>query len=263
MDGMHVETRRDAKRCWRHDVDVRVVSPFVPVDQQNPARRQLPDDAGCNGPAFPILIGPMRGITTRTEEGETPPPSHHGRRALLLAVWILTAGTALWAFLFHRTTVQEHLAETMSISTVVAASVYLLLSSLRGFTFIPAAPLLVLGLAFFPPLPLFLLTLAGIMISSAIIYWFSGALHLEEVFSERYARWMDRIHSLLHKRELPVITAWCLIPVTPADLMVYACGVLRISFLKTMLGVAIGCGINCAVVIFLGDQLLRFLQVKG
>jgi uncharacterized membrane protein YdjX (TVP38/TMEM64 family) len=45
--------------------------------------------------------------------------------------------------------------------------------------------------------------------------------------------------------------------------MVYMCGVLRISFAKTMLGVAIGCGINSAVVIFLGDQIFRVFNFKG
>lgn len=196
------------------------------------------------------------------EEPSTPAPSHHRNRILLLSIWVVMAGLTVWLFFFRRESVQRELQEAMSVSMFAAGFLYLLLSSLRGFTFMPAAPLLVLGIAFFPPLPLFVLTLAGIMVSSAIIYWFSGSLHLEEVFSKRYAQMMEKVHSLLHKRELPVITAWCLFPVTPTDLMVYVCGVLRIDFKKTMLGVAIGAGINCAVVIFLGDQILRFFHLK-
>jgi uncharacterized membrane protein YdjX (TVP38/TMEM64 family) len=207
----------------------------------------------------------MEGITRTDEEAasDVEPASHHRKRVILLAIWVLTAGAVLWVFFFHRTAIQEELKEAMSASMVAASFLYLILSSLRGFTFIPAAPLLVLGIAFFPPVPLFVLTLLGILFSSAIIYWFSGSLHLEEVFAKRYVRFLDRVRTLLEKRELPVITIWCLLPVTPADLMVYMCGVLRINFAKTMLGVAIGCGLNCAVVIFFGDQILRFLQVKG
>lgn len=206
----------------------------------------------------------MEGITRTDEEveGEVVPSSHHRKRIILLTVWVFSVGLALWVFFFHRTTVQEELKDAMSTSMLAAGFLYLVLSSLRGFTLIPAAPLLVLGVAFFPPVPLFILTLAGILISSAIIYWFSGSLHLEEVFSKRYVHFLDRVNGLLKKRELPVITAWCLIPVTPADLMVYVCGVLRINFAKTMLGVAIGCGINCAAVVFLGDQFFRFFNLK-
>lgn len=208
----------------------------------------------------------MAGMT-RTEEADAGAdlsvPGHHGKRIVLLSIWVVVAGVTLWVFFFHREAVQEELKEAMSVSMLAASFLYLLLSSVRGFTFIPASPLLLLGIAFFPPVPLFVLTLAGILISSAIIYWFSGSLHLEEVFTKRYVRFLDRVNALLHKRELPVITAWCLFPVTPTDLMVYVCGVLRVSFPKTMLGVAIGCGINCAAVIFLGDQIFRFLHVKG
>lgn len=208
----------------------------------------------------------MPGIThTQEAVADKAPPAagHHRTRMILLAVWVVVAGATAWVFLFRREAVQQELKEAMSVSMVAAAFLYLFLSSVRGFTFLPAAPILILGIAFFPPVPLFLLTLTGIMISSAIIYWFSGSLHLEEVFSQRYARWMEKIHALLHKRELPVITIWCLFPVTPTDLMVYVCGVLRIDFRKTMLGVAIGAGVNCAVVIFLGDQILRAFNLKA
>jgi uncharacterized membrane protein YdjX (TVP38/TMEM64 family) len=199
---------------------------------------------------------------TAAEDVAPAAPSHRRNRILLLTIWVIMAGLTVWLFFFRRESVQRELQEAMSVSMFAASFLYLLLSSLRGFTFMPAAPLLILGIAFFPPVPLFVLTLAGILVSSAIIYWFSGSLHLEEVFSKRYAQMMAKVHGLLHKRELPVITAWCLFPVTPTDLMVYVCGVLRIDFKKTMLGVAIGAGINCAVVIFLGDKILRYLHLK-
>lgn len=181
---------------------------------------------------------------------------------VLLVTWLVSVGITMFLFFFRREAVQEELHNAMSASMLAAGFIYLLLSSLRGFTLMPAAPLLLLGIVFFPPFPLFLLTFAGILISSAIIYWFSGSLRLEEIFAARYARMMERIKLLLRERELPVIIAWCLFPVTPTDLLVYVCGALRVDFKKTLLGVAIGAGANCAVVIFLGDWLLRIFRLK-
>jgi len=183
-------------------------------------------------------------------------------RLALLSVWVLVIGATAYLFLFQRAAIQNELRDVMSVSMFFAGFIYLLLGSLRGFTMFPAAPLLVLGIAFFPPLTLFLLTLAGIMISSAIIYWFFGSLHLEEVFNLRYPRMMDRVKSLLHRRELPVIIAWSFFPLTPTDLLVFVCGVLKVDFKKTMLGVAIGAGANCGIYIFLGDHLLRLSGMK-
>lgn len=183
-------------------------------------------------------------------------------RPLMLVLWVAVVAAATYLFIFEREATQRELREAMSTSLFTAGFLYLLLGGLRGFTFLPAAPLLLLGVAFFPPVLLFVLTLAGILISSAIIYWFSESLHLEEVFNERYAQMMAKLKGLLQHRELPVITAWCLFPVTPTDLIVYVCGVLRVDFRKCMLGVAIGAGANCAVVIFLGDYLLRLFGLK-
>jgi uncharacterized membrane protein YdjX (TVP38/TMEM64 family) len=191
------------------------------------------------------------------------PPNHRWKRIFLLAVWGAAMAGTTWIFVFHREAVQAELRSAMSVSVVLAGAIYLLLSSLRGFALIPAAPLLLTGIAFFPPVPLFLLTLTGIVISAGIIYWFAGSLHLEEIFSKQSAGLMARINRLLTKRELPVIIAWSLFPVTPTDLLVYVCGVLRVDFKKTLLGVAIGAGANSAVVIFLGDQILRFFGLKA
>lgn len=184
-------------------------------------------------------------------------------RRVLLALWVVAVSTTIYFFVFHRGAVQRELHDAMSTSMFAAGFIYLLLSSLRGFTLLPAAPILLLGIAFFPLVPLFLLTLTGILFSAAIIYWFAESLHLEEIFTEKYARSMDRLKRMLKDRELPVIIVWGIFPFTPTDLIVYVCGVLRINFTKCLLGVGIGAGINSAVVIFLGDSLFRFLGLKS
>lgn len=195
-------------------------------------------------------------------EPECARPFAARHRPVILALWVGLIAVAVWLFVFKREATQETLRQAMSTSIFFAGFLYLFLGGIRGFTMLPAAPLLMLGVAFFPPVLLFVLTLAGILISAAIMYWFSESLRLEEVFSVRYAKVMERLKTMLRHRELPVITAWCLFPVTPTDLIVYVCGVLRISFWKCLLGVAIGAGINSAVVIFLGDYLFRLFGLK-
>jgi len=177
-------------------------------------------------------------------------------------VWIAVVVTTIYLFIFQREAVQRELRDVMSTSLFAAGFIYVLLGGLRGFTLLPATPLLVLGVAFFPPIPLYILTLAGILLASAVIYWFSESLRLDEIFNEKHASAMAHLKALLHERELPVIIIWCLFPVTPTDLIVYVCGMLRVDFKKCLLGVAIGAGINCAVVIFLGDYLLRLFGLK-
>ena len=63
-------------------------------------------------------------------------------------------------------------------SAWLAYAVYILLGALRGFALIPVTNLVVLAIPIFPPVPLFVLTLVGIVISSASIYAFAGSLRL-------------------------------------------------------------------------------------
>jgi uncharacterized membrane protein YdjX (TVP38/TMEM64 family) len=183
-------------------------------------------------------------------------------RVLLLVGWGIVVASVLWVFLFHRSAVQEQLQRATSVSMLAAAALYLVLGSLRGFSLIPVTSLLVIGVAFFPPVPLYLLTLAGIGVSSTSIYFFAGALHLDQVLRQRNARTLDRLAAALGRRQLPVIIGWSFFPLAPTDLICYLCGVLRISLAKCLLGVLIGEGTICAIYIAAGDAVLRSFALK-
>ena len=139
---------------------------------------------------------------------------------------------------------------------LVGGLVYLLLGSLRGFTLIPATSLVLIGILFFPPWPLFAMTLAGILVSSASIYYFSEALHIEELLKAQHAGKLSRMRDLLNRYGLPVIIAWSFFPLAPTDLVCYLAGVLRIRIAVLLLGVAIGEGAICALYIFVGHAAL-------
>ncbi|CAN5441952.1 TVP38/TMEM64 family protein [soil metagenome] len=183
---------------------------------------------------------------------------HHRRiRSLLLGLWLVVIAVSLYLFFFRYEVIRQELRSTMSASLFAAGLIYLLLGSLRGLSLLPATNLLALGILFIPPIPLLVLTLVGILISSASIYWFSESLHLEETLSPRHLRTMERLKSLLRHREFPIIVGWSFLPIAPTDLICYVCGVLRVDLKKCLLGVLLGEGAICAIYIFLGQQALK------
>jgi uncharacterized membrane protein YdjX (TVP38/TMEM64 family) len=183
--------------------------------------------------------------------------NHARLRNILGTVWLLGVGVALYFALFHREVIISRLEAATAASVVAGGAVYLLLGCLRGFTLIPATSLVLVGIVFFPPVPLFVLTLVGILASSASIYYFSEALHLEDLLRQRHAHQVDRVRALLDQYGLPIIIGWAFFPLAPTDLICYLSGVLRIQVLTCLVGVAIGEGAICAIYIFLGDMVLH------
>lgn len=183
------------------------------------------------------------------------------RRWLLATIWIVLAGTALYLYFFRRDVIRRDLTSAFSTSMVAASAIYLALGAVRAFTLIPSTYLVIAALPFFQPAPLLVLTLAGILVSSAIIYWFAEALHLEELFERgKHKAHVDRLRTVLQRHELPVIIAWSFFPLAPTDLICYVCGGLRVKFPQFLLGVLIGEGTICAIYILLGGEALRWLE---
>jgi uncharacterized membrane protein YdjX (TVP38/TMEM64 family) len=179
---------------------------------------------------------------------------------MLVALWIAVVAVGAFFFVFRRDALQQALAGASSVSFIAAAALYLAFGALLGFTLIPSTTLVLVAVAFFPPWPLFALTLVGILISSTSIYFFSEALHLDEVFEVLHGDRLRRVQRALRRYELPVIIAWSFFPLAPTDLICYACGVLRVRFAVCLTGVAIGEGAICGLYIFFGDWVLRAMH---
>jgi uncharacterized membrane protein YdjX (TVP38/TMEM64 family) len=181
-------------------------------------------------------------------------------RYAFLATWLSVVAGALYLYFFERAFIEGQLSDAMSVGGLIAAGIYLLLGAVRAFTLIPATLMIVVGLPFFRPWPLFLLTLAGILITSALFYWFSEALQFNEEFERKHPKQIAKMRSMLQRHQLPIIILWSFFPLLPTDLICYVCGALRINFPKTMLGVGVGEGTICAIYIFFGDYVLgRYL----
>jgi uncharacterized membrane protein YdjX (TVP38/TMEM64 family) len=184
-------------------------------------------------------------------------------RSLVVATWLAVVTAALCLYSGHRDALQRALQDTFSTSAIMGAAVYLALGCVRGLTLIPSTSLVLAAVAFFPPVPLFVLTLAGILVSSASIYRLSASLHFHEVFERRQMHRVERMRGLLERHELPIIIGWSFFPLAPTDLICYVCGVLEVNFAKCLIGVCIGEGAICGLYIFAGDYLLRLTHLKA
>jgi uncharacterized membrane protein YdjX (TVP38/TMEM64 family) len=187
---------------------------------------------------------------------------HDRLRTLLVSLWAIVLAGALYLFFFQREVLQRELADVSSTSMIAGSLLYLFFGSIRGFTLIPSTTLVFAALPFFPPVPLFLLTLVGILVSSASIYFFSEALHLDELIGAKHQDKVAALRTALQKYQMPVIIGWSFFPLAPTDLICYVCGVLEVDFRKCLLGVAIGEGLICALYIFLGDYALQRLHLR-
>ena len=181
-------------------------------------------------------------------------------RKLVLLLWVALLATALFFYFFHRNALQGLLLELSASPPMWAYAGYLALGCVRGFTLIPATYLVVAGMLILPPVPLYALTVVGIIVSSAAVYYFAEAMQFDRVFMKRYAPQVERLRGLMARRQLPIVIAWSFFPIAPTDLVCYVCGALKVSLTKCLLGVTIGEGAICAIYILLGGHALGWVR---
>jgi uncharacterized membrane protein YdjX (TVP38/TMEM64 family) len=181
-------------------------------------------------------------------------------RTLVIALWLSLLAGSLFTYAFDRDALHDLFLRLSSAPPAWVYAAYLGLGCLRGFTLIPATYLVLAGMLVLPPAPLYLLTLVGIVVSSAAVYCFAEAMQLDRFFEQRYASQVGRLRALLARRELPIVIAWSFFPIAPTDLVCYVCGALRVDIKKCLLGVAVGEGTICAIYIFLGAQAVAWLR---
>jgi uncharacterized membrane protein YdjX (TVP38/TMEM64 family) len=157
---------------------------------------------------------------------------------------------------------RDALARALAWGPAALYGAYIALGAVRGFTLVPSTTLVLAAVPFLPPGPLLVCTLIGIMISSASIYYFSAALKIDERVAKKHPEKIARLTTLVNRYEMPIIIGWSFFPLVPTDLICYVCGVLRVRFWKFLIGVTIGEGAICAIYIYGGDQILRWMGFK-
>jgi uncharacterized membrane protein YdjX (TVP38/TMEM64 family) len=174
-------------------------------------------------------------------------------------LWLLLLTTSLYFYFFASDAIQAKLSGIFGSSLVLGYIVYLIASCLRGFTLIPITYFIVAGVILLPPLPLYIITMIGVAVSSASVYYFSEYLKFDEYFEKRYPKQIHSLKNFLTKNELPIVIGWSFAPFLPTDLICYVCGAMEIDIKKFLFGVMVGEGISCAIYIFLGKEILSFI----
>ena len=175
-----------------------------------------------------------------------------------LVLWLLFVAAFVVLYWTRAATWGSEFRDVAASSLLLGYTLYLVLGCVRGFTLIPAANLVLLAVPIFPPLPLLVLTLVGILVSSASIYAFAGSLHLAEYFERKHAEKVTRVRAALARNPTTIVMVWSFFPLAPTDLICYVCGAMRISFRRFMLGVLVGEGAICALYIFAGRGLWNY-----
>jgi uncharacterized membrane protein YdjX (TVP38/TMEM64 family) len=181
-------------------------------------------------------------------------------RTIALSLWVVVMASAVYTYVFHRGALERIFLGLSASPPSWAYSAYLVLGCLRGFTLVPVTYLVMAGMLVLRPWPLYLLTLVGIVVSSAAVYYFAEAMQLDRFFERRYGTHVGRLRALMRRRELPIVIAWSFLPIAPTDLVCYVCGALKVDLKKCLLGVTIGEGAICAIYVFLGAQALAWLR---
>ena len=179
---------------------------------------------------------------------------HFFSRRAALTAWALALGLGLSVYLFRPDAIREALTRLSGLPVWWLGAVYLALGCVRGFTLVPATYLVLAGMLVLPPVPLYALTIAGIIVSSAAVYYFAEAMRFDLLFERRYAAQVSRLRALLRRRELPIVIAWSFFPLAPTDVVCYVCGALNVDLKKCLLGVVVGEGAICAIYIFMGPH---------
>ncbi len=178
----------------------------------------------------------------------------------IYAIWILFLVSSLYLYFFNGGVIEERLSAIFGSSALLGYGIYLLAGSIRGFTLIPVTYFIIVGILLLPPWPLYILTMTGVLISSACIYYFSEYLNFDQYFESKHPKQIAKIKEVLTKNELPIVITWSFMPFLPTDLICYVCGALEVDIKKFLLGVLLGEGISCAIYIFLGKEILSFIN---
>jgi uncharacterized membrane protein YdjX (TVP38/TMEM64 family) len=178
-------------------------------------------------------------------------------RRKTLFIWIAVVVLTLILYYFNRDFFDiSFLKEYVSDHKALVLSLYLIILTFIGLTFIPSTPFALAGVLLFPPLEAYFINLIGIITSSIVVYYFTQYLRLDVWIESKYPAQIEKIKKALRKKELPIIAGWSFFPVVPTDLIIYVSSTLNIPFWKCLIGILIGEGTLNALYIFSIDWFI-------
>ena len=169
-------------------------------------------------------------------------------------LWVTMIGLALFWWVTHPDTfTPERIRGFLNRYQSSALLVYFLVSSVRACFLIPGTPFVLAGVLLFPTNQwlVFWISLAGVLIGSSVVYFFSDRLGFAELIEKKHARGLQRVRERMERHGVLIVIAWSFFPFVPTDLVCYLAGVIRMNFLRFIVAVAIGEAVLIAVYVFL------------
>jgi uncharacterized membrane protein YdjX (TVP38/TMEM64 family) len=141
---------------------------------------------------------------------------------------------------------------------------FALISLVRGALLIPSTPVVLAGGALFPDAVLLVLiiSMAGIVLSAALLYRFPGFAGYDKKLAAKYPEQLARLQVHLTKpRAQWFVALWAFLPIVPTDLICYAAGLVRMPFRRMMTGIIIGEVPLVTAYILVGKQAAELLSL--
>ena len=185
-------------------------------------------------------------------------------RVFAITIWAaLIIGAVLSFFLWPEVFTPVGIAEFLAKFQNEALLMYLTISVIRGFALLPSTPLVVAGTLAFPTEPWMVLaiSMAGIVASSSLIYWFSDVLGISEFFETRKPAAVAKIRGRLESPTgIAFVFLWAFFPLVPTDAVCYVAGSTRMNFPKFIAAIGAGELILCSFYIFSGSYIIDLLR---
>jgi len=115
--------------------------------------------------------------------------------------------------------------------------VYILFTFLRGIVLMPSTPFVLAGAILFPEnlVMVFVISLSGVMLTAAALYYFSDFLGFSEKLEKKYPKQLDNWHRRLNSPKATLLViAWSFFPFVPTDLICYVAGIVKMYGVQTM-----------------------------
>jgi uncharacterized membrane protein YdjX (TVP38/TMEM64 family) len=177
--------------------------------------------------------------------------------------WLLIVLLIIGAISYDPNLLQaEHLAGFIQKFEQQILLIYIFISIVRGLFLIPSTPFVLTGILLFPEQPwlVFLISIAGILLTTAMLYYFSDALGFSEKLQRKFPKKMEVWQKRLRSRHaIWIVIGWAFFPFVPTDLICYIAGIVKMPFKYLMCGVLIGESILVAIYVWFGAGMLGVL----
>ncbi len=182
-------------------------------------------------------------------------------RQVVFGIWLLCAIGGISFYLANRAQyTPEVIAGFFEEHESWFLLVYFCLLIARALVLLPATPLIVAGSLLLPDHPwiLLLVTLVGLLISSALIYFFSDWLGFRAHFERAAPKQIARVERWMkHPMGVFLVAGSAVAMVVPTDLVCYVAGTVRMPFPRFMGALIVGEIILCSMYIFGGGWFIK------